>query len=387
MQETVPVTTSFTSSPRATVGIEWELQVVDPATGDLVGAASQLLAELAGPGGEHPKAKHELFESIVEILTGVCETVPEALADLSATVEQLERVAARRGLVFTCSGTHPSARWQDQVISPNPRYAALVESKQLVARQLLITGVHVHVGVRSTDKVVPILNAVAAQLPLFLALSASSPFWAGADTGLASSRSKLFEQLPTAGLPYQFPDWSAFDEYLATMVAAGAVDSIRDLWWDVRPHPDYGTVELRVCDGLATLAEVGMVAALYQSLVVSLDEALDAGRPLREDVPWVVRENKWRAARYGLDAQLVVENGRQTVPLRAALLDLVDELTPVAARIGCAEQLAAIPPLVASGGGAGRQRAAAGPAGDTFAAVQLLAREFAARRPLDPVAR
>ncbi len=383
MHEADPVPTSFTSSARATVGVEWELQIVDPATGDLVPAASDLLADLAGPdGSEHPKAKHELFESIVEILTGVCETVPEALADLSATVAQLEQVAGRRGLVLACAGTHPSARWQDQVISPNPRYAVLVEDKQWVARQLLITGVHVHVGVRSPDKVVPILNAVAAQLPLFLALSASSPFWAGADTGLASSRSKLFEQLPTAGLPYQFDDWAAFGDYLDTLVSAGAVGSIRDLWWDVRPHPDYGTVELRVCDGVATLAEVGMVAALYQCLVVSLDEALDAGRSLRCDVPWVVRENKWRAARYGLDARLVVENGRETVPVRTALLKLASQLAPVAERIGCADQLAAIPELVATGGGAGRQRAAAGSAVDTSAAVALLTREFAARRPL-----
>lgn len=373
----------FRSSQRSTVGIEWELQVLDPTTGDLVPGAADLLADLAGPDGtEHPKAKHELFLSIVEILTGVCATVPEALADLAGTVAELETAAHARGWALACAGTHPFARWQDQAVSPKQRYLTLVEDKQWVARQLLITGVHVHVGVRSPDKVVPVLNAVAAHLPLFLALSASSPYWAGADTGLASARSKLFEGLPTAGLPYQFPDWPALEAYLDTLTSAGAIGSIRDLWWDARPHPDYGTVELRVCDGVATLAEVGMVAALYQCLVVSLDEALDAGRPVRVDAPWVVRENKWRAARYGLDAHLVAEGGRPTVPVRDELLALVEELRPVAERIGCPAELAAIPGLIRAGGGAARQRAAAGPDGDLVATVGLLAREFRARRPL-----
>lgn len=373
--------TAFTSSERATLGVEWELQLIDPATGALVAGASQLLADLP-PAMVGMRAKHELFESIVEVLTGVCQTVPEALADLSQTIDALESAAAERGVALTCAGTHPFARWQDQVVSPQPRYAALVRDMQWVARRLLITGVHVHVGVRSQDKVVPILNAVTAHLPLFLALSASSPFWAGQDTGLASTRSKLFEALPTAGLPYQFADWQAFSDYLDTLVAAGAVASIRDLWWDARPHPDFGTVELWVCDGLATLAEVGAVAALYQCLVVSLDEALDDGRALRCDPPWVVRENKWRAARYGLEAELVTADGNRPVPARTLLAGLVRRLTPVAERIGCPQQLAAVTDLMVAGCGASRQRAAAGADGDTPAAVAALVREFRARRPL-----
>ncbi len=382
MREAERVPTVFTSSPRATVGVEWELQVIDPANGALVPAASRLLADLPPDSAATGKAKHELFESIVEILTGVCRTVPDALADLSGTIEALERAAAERGLVLACAGTHPFARWQDQVVSPDPRYATLVADKQWMARQLLITGVHVHVGVRAQDRVIPILNAVTAHLPVFLALSASSPFWVGEDTGLASIRSKLFEGLPTAGLPYQFADWEAFSDYLDTLVTAGAVHSIRDLWWDARPHPDFGTVELRVCDGLATLAEVGMVAALYHALVVSLDEALDAGLPLRCDPPWVVRENKWRAARYGLDAQLVSGDGRAPVAVRSIVADLIEELSPVAQRIGCGEQLAGIGGLLANGGGATRQRAAAGRGGDPVAAVAMLVAEFQARHPL-----
>ena len=373
------VTTTFHSSAASTVGIEWELQVVDPATGELVDGARELLADLTGPDGDEPaKAKHELFTSIVEILTGVCETVPDALADLAGTVAELEAAAGARGWALMCAGTHPFARWQDQRVSPKQRYVDLVEDKQFVVRHLLITGVHVHVGVRAPEKVIPVLNAVAAHLPLFLALSASSPFWEGHDTGLASVRSKLFDQMPTAGLPYQFPDWDAFQAYLDTMTAARAIDSIRDLWWDARPHPDYGTVELRICDGLATLAEVGMVAALFQCLVVELDEAIDAGQDIRTDAPWVVRENKWRAARWGLDAEVVAEDGRPTVPIRTELLAMVRRLTPIAERIGCARQLAAIPDLVATGGGAGRQRAA----GDPRAVADLLVREFRARSPL-----
>jgi YbdK family carboxylate-amine ligase len=377
----------FASSDHASLGVEWELQVVDPATRELVGAAGDLLEDLkkARGGEEHPKAKHELFQSIVEVLTGVCDTVGQATADLAGTIAEVEAVAAVRGLTLACAGTHPLARWQDQTLSPGTRYARLIEDMQWLARRLLITGVHVHVGIRSADKVLPVLNAVTGYLPHFLALSASSPYWAGTDTGLASARSKVFEQLPTAGLPHQLAGWDDFQTYLGSLVSSNAVASIREVWWDVRPHPEFGTVELRMCDGLPTMQEVGAVAALAQCLVHSLDTQLDRGYTLPRPTPWLLRENKWRAARHGLDAELIIDDAGAVRPVREAIAELVEDLAPVARRLGCTTELDDVRTLAAGPGPAGRQRAAVAAAGgDIGAAVDLLVAEFAAGHPLPP---
>ena len=202
----------FRSSERASLGVEWELQLIDPTTRELVPGAVEILEQLRPDGAEeHPKAKHELLQSTIEIITGVCTTVAEAKADLAGTLGEVVAAAEERGLGVMCAGSHPFTRWDSQQISPKERYAELVERMQWLARRLQIFGIHVHVGVRSPDKAIPIVNALTAYVPHFLALSASSPYWIGTDTGLASSRSKVFEGLPTAGLPYQLSGWSDFE--------------------------------------------------------------------------------------------------------------------------------------------------------------------------------
>ena len=322
----------FVSSARSSLGVEWELELVDRETRQLTSGATEILEELA-PGREHPKAKHELLESTIEVITGICSTVSEATADLAATVAEVRAAADRRGLGLMSSGTHPITDWTTQSISPDPRYAKLVEEMQWLARRLQIFGVHVHVGVRSPQKAIPIVNALSAYVPHFLGLSASSPYWVGNDTGLASSRSKVFEGLPTAGLPYQLSGWPAFEDYMDTLISTGTIASVKEVWWDIRPHPTFGTVELRICDGLPTLHEVGMVAAVSQCLVEVFDREIDKGYTLPMPKGWVVRENKWRAARRGLDATIIREDD-STIPLRDALLDLVHELRPTAQRLG-----------------------------------------------------
>ncbi len=373
----------FTSSPRSSLGIEWELELVDPETRQLASAASDLLAELAAPfDGEHPKAKHELFESTVEIITGVCSSVAEAKADLAATLAEVVGAAERRGLGVMCSGTHPLTDWTTQTVSPDARYAKLIEEMQWLARRLLIFGVHVHVGVRSPDKAIPIVNALTAYVPHFLALSASSPYWIGTDTGLASARSKVFEGLPTAGLPYQLSGWEEFEGLMGTLVTSGTIETIREVWWDIRPHPNFGTVELRICDGLPTLQEVGAVAALAQCLVDQLNTQVDRGYQLPAPKSWVVRENKWRAARYGLAAELIVDEYGSTRPLREAIEELVDDLSPLAHRLGCAEELDDIHSILDGGASYDRQRRATQAAdGDVCAAVDLLLAEMRSGRP------
>ena len=350
----------FHSSERASLGVEWELQLVDRETRELTAGATELLAEITPDGlDEHPKAKHELLQSTVEIITGVCTTVAEAKADLAGTLAEVVAAAERRGLGVMCAGSHPFTRWDTQQISPKERYAQLVERMQWLARRLQIFGVHVHVGVRSPDKIIPIVNALTQYLPHLLALSASSPFWAGCDTGLASARTKVFEGMPTGGLPHQLADWSEFEEYMDTLIRVGAIESVREVWWDVRPHPDFGTVELRVCDGMSTLDEIGAVAALAQCLVEKFDAEIDRGYTLPTPAEWIVRENKWRAVRWGLDAEIVVDEQGTVRPVREAITDLVDELAPVARRLGCEAELADVLRVLEVGASYQRQRAVA----------------------------
>ena len=373
----------FTSSPRSSLGVEWELELVDLETRELRAGASDILAELARPhGGEHPKAKHELLESCIEVITGVCTTVDEALGDLLATVEEVSGAAAERGLGVMCSGTHPFTDWATQEISPNPRYAKLIEDMQWLARRLQIFGVHVHVGVRSPDKVIPIVNALTAYIPHFLALSASSPYWMGNDTGLASARSKVFEGLPTAGLPYQLSGWDDFEKFMETLISAHTISTIREVWWDVRPHPQFGTVELRICDGLSTLYEIGWAAAMSQCLVEMLNSQIDKGYTLPTPKSWTLRENKWRAARYGIDAEIIADDQGGTVRLRDSVLDLVEELMPFAERLECTKELVRAREILDFGPSYARQRAvAAEHAGDLTAVVDALLQEMRDNAP------
>jgi carboxylate-amine ligase len=350
----------FSPSQRTSLGVEWELELVDLDTRELSGASDAILAAISAEGdGEHPKAKHELLQSCIEVITGICQTVAEARDDLAGTVAEVRAAADERNVGLMCSGTHPITDWSTQRITDNERYHQLIERNQWMARQLQIFGVHVHCGVRAPEKAIPIVNALLAYLPHFLSLSASSPYWIGSDTGLASYRSKIFEALPTAGLPYQLSGWDEFEKYMDALVSSNAIDSIREVWWDIRPHPNFGTVELRICDGLPSLDEIACVAALAQCLVDRFDRQLDHGYTLPEPRPWLVRENKWRAARYGLDAEIVVDNSGRVQPVKSAITDLVEDLLPVARRLDCVDELELIPKLIERGASYQRQRATA----------------------------
>jgi carboxylate-amine ligase len=352
------VAIEFNASKGATLGVEWELQLVDAETMRLRQDAREVLAALPGlsEAQENPKIRHELMESTVEIVTGICHTVSEARADLAATIADLRSVTDPRGTALACTGTHPISDWRDAVMAPVQRYAELVEQMQWLARRIQTFGVHVHVGVRSADKAVPIVNALSAYLPHFLALTASSPFWSGHDTGLASSRAIVFGSLPTAGPPHLLADWAEFEDYMDTLLRAGTIRSIKEVWWDIRPHPDFGTVEIRMFDGIPTLREVGMAAALCQSLVELFDHQLDRGYTLPSPAAWVVRDNKWRATRYGLDAIVITDDQGTTAPLRDELYELVHELEPIADRLGCAEDLKVVSDVLDHGAPYERQR-------------------------------
>src|SRR6266513_5669916 len=342
-----------------TLGVEWEVQLIDSETKLLRQEAGKLLDELpvAADTGEHPRIRHELMQSTLELVTGICSTVSEAKDDLTVTITELQRLAAGHGILLACAGTHPVSDWHDATMAPIQRYAELVEQMQWLARRIQTFGVHVHVGLRDGSKAIPIVNALTAYLPHFLALTASSPYWCGQDTGLASSRAIVFGGLPTSGPPHQLARWSEFEEYMDTLLRAGTIRSIKEVWWDIRPHPDFGTVEIRMFDGVPTLREIGMVAALSQCLVRQFDAQLDRGYRLPHPPAWVVRDNKWRATRYGLDAIVITDDGGSTAPLRDEVYELVRELEPVAERLGCAEELCVVSEVLAGGASYERQRA------------------------------
>jgi glutamate---cysteine ligase / carboxylate-amine ligase len=380
------VAIEFNASRGATLGVEWELQLIDAETMRLRQDAREVLAALPAVGETQgkPKIRHELMESTVEVVTGICHTVSEARADLAATIDGLRSVTDPRGTGLACTGTHPISDWRDAVMAPIQRYAELIEQMQWLARRIQTYGVHVHVGVRSADKAVPIVNALAAYLPHFLALTASSPFWSGDDTGLASSRAIVFGSLPTAGPPHLLADWAEFEEYMDTLLRAGTIRSIKEVWWDIRPHPDFGTIEIRMFDGIPTLREVGMATALCQSLVELFDHQLDRGYTLPSPAAWIVRDNKWRATRYGLDAMIITDDQGATAPLRDELYELVAELEPVADRLGCAEDLKVVSEVLDRGAPYERQRAIIAAGGSFEDIVRASVMEFREDRFVNP---
>ncbi len=367
------MTIEFNGSPSTTLGVELELGLVDRGTRSLVAAANEVLDRLdvaAGPACA--KVKHELFQCTVEVITGVCDTVDGALADLRASLAAVREVTDRLGVDLVGSATHPFTSWRDLRVSPEKRYADLVESIQWPARRLAIHGVHFHVGVPSGEHSIAVVRSLAYHLPLFLALSASSPYWSGQDTGMASSRTKVFESLPTAGLPPRLHGWREFELLMEGLLRARVIASIREIWWDCRPHPDFGTVELRMCDGLASLDEVGALAAMAQSLVTELVERIDSGEPLPDAPEWVVRENKWLAARYGADSSFIVDGQGERRPAGELIEELVDRLAPVAGRLGCRVELERVPEMLERGPSYFRQRRVVAEGGSLEDVVDLL---------------
>jgi carboxylate-amine ligase len=376
------MTIEWNPSQGPTLGVEWELHLVDAETMMLRQEAGALLAGLPGltETGEHPKMKHELMQSTVEVITGICGTVAEAKADLAMTIKELQRAAHAYGIVIAGSGVHPMSDWRDGKMAPSQRYAELLDQIQWPARRLQTCAAHVHVGLRDGDRAIAVINALATCIPHILALTASSPFWTGHDTGLASSRSVVFGALPNTGPPPLLRDWRHFEEFMDTQLRAASIRTIKEVWWDIRPHPDYGTVEVRVADAVPTFREIGMLAAMVQCLVQLFDSQLDRGYRLPARSPWVVRDNKWRAMRYGLDAFVITDDSGSTAPLRDEIFELVRELEPVAWRLGCAEELAVADEVLQTGASYERQRATHAYDGDLSGVVDALVTEFAEDR-------
>lgn len=342
----------FAGSPRPTLGVEWEFALVDADTRDLSNEAAGVIAEI----GETPHVHKELLRNTVEVVTGICDNTGEAMTDLHDTLQTVRRIVRSRNMELFCAGTHPFADWSTQQLTDAPRYAELIKRTQWWGRQMLIWGVHVHVGISSAHKVMPIISSLLNQYPHLLALSASSPYWDGSDTGYASNRAMMFQQLPTAGLPFQFQSWPEFERFVHDQKKTGIIDHMNEIRWDIRPSPHLGTVEVRVFDGVSNLAELGSLVALTHCLVVDLDRRLDAGEELPVMPPWHVQENKWRAARYGLDAEIILDADSNERLVTEDLDDLLTRLEPVARSLDCADELAGVADIYRNGASYQRQR-------------------------------
>ncbi|MGB0969664.1 MAG: glutamate--cysteine ligase [Mycobacterium sp.] len=342
----------FVGSPRSTVGVEWEFALVDAQTRDLSNEAASVIAEL----GENPHVHKELLRNTVEIVTGICANAGEAMNDLQSTLRPVREIVRDRGMELFCAGTHPFAKWSAQKFTDAPRYSELIKRTQWWGRQMLIWGVHVHVGVSSAHKVMPIVTSLLNQYPHLLALSASSPYWDGEDTGYASNRSMMFQQLPTAGLPFHFQEWREFEGFVSDQKKTGIIDHMNEIRWDVRPSPHLGTVEVRIFDGVSNLHELSALVALTHCLIVDLDRRLDAGEALPVMPPWHVQENKWRAARYGVDAIIILDADSNERLVTEDLDNLVDRLLPVAESLSCVNELTRVADIYREGASYQRQR-------------------------------
>jgi carboxylate-amine ligase len=291
----------------------------------------------------------------VEINTKVCRDVAEAEHDLTRKIRIVDDIARRHGLRLFWSGTHPFALWQDQEVTPDERYLDLIDGLQETARRLLTFGLHVHVGVDSGDKAIMICDRILQHLPTLLALSVNSPFWQGRNTGLHSQRSKVMETLPTAGLPPLMRNWSEYAWLINHMVETGFIKTIREMWWDVRPHHNFGTVEVRICDMPPSLEHVLGLTALIQCLIHDLSQEIDRGTYQFDCHPFLIRQNKWRACRYGMDARLVDPANHQAVPARQVVRSLLDRLRARAEELGCGPYLEIVRKMTEQPTGAVRQ--------------------------------
>ncbi|MCR6648235.1 MAG: glutamate--cysteine ligase [Cellulomonas sp.] len=375
-----PVHLPFASSERSTVGLEWEVALVDADSGDLRQAAQAIFDTV---GTDHPNITQELLRNTVEVSSGKCRTVGEAGADLRRALDEVAAAAAPLRIDLMGGGTHPFAHWATQKVSDKQRYATLIDRTQWWGRQMLIYGVHVHVGIEDRAKVLPISRAMLTVFAHIQSLSASSPFWGGKDTGYASNRALLFQQLPTAGLPYQFDEWAQLEQYVGDMLHTGVIDQFNEVRWDVRPAPRFGTLEMRIADGATNLLEVTAIGALTHCFVEHFSSLIDAGEPLPSMPTWFVQENKWRSARYGMDAIIITNAAGDEELVTDSVAHWLTVLAPVAERLGCSEELEQVRVILRRGASYQRQRAVARRnAGELDAVVASLVAELRAGKPL-----
>ncbi len=370
-----------------TLGIEEEFQMVDVKTGQLRHHITTIMQKGAPIFGE--QIKPEMLQSTVELISHVYPDIAVARAETQRLRAALARLLAEEGLALVSAGTHPTALWADQLVSPNPRYAELLEEFQDVGRSILIFGLHIHIGVENTDMAVTLMNQARTWLPHLLALSSNSPFWSGRLTGLKSYRAVVWKRFPRSGMPDTFSSGHDFDHYVQTLIATGCIDNGKKIWWDIRPHPFFGTLEFRIFDMPGTLEDVIAIAALCQSLVARLSWLHKHGMAAHVVPRYFLEENKWRAMRYGLDAQIVDFVQQRTLSMRDAIHELLDFVDDVLDDLGTRHEINYLRMLLDDprGTGADRQIAIYQQTGNIRAVIEFLMQQTIQGIPLDSTER
>jgi carboxylate-amine ligase len=338
-----------------TLGIEEEFQLIDPETRDLRSHIQPLLAEGEAMPSLKDQLKPELHQSVIEVGTSICRDIHEARREVRSLRTQLAALARRNGLTIAAAGTHPFAHWQDQQITEHPRYEAIVEDMQQLARANLIFGLHVHVGVNDRELAIHIMNAARYFLPHIFALSTNSPFWQARNTGLKSYRSKVFDRFPRTGIPDYFQSLSEYENYVKLLIKTGCIDDGKKIWWDIRMHPYFNTLEYRICDVPMRLDETIALAALFQAVTAKLHKLISANLGFRLYRRLLLNENKWRAARYGISGKLIDFGKQAEVPTRDLIHELLAFVDDVVDDLGSRDELAHVHAILRHGTGADRQ--------------------------------
>ncbi len=364
-----------------TLGIEEEFQIVDPKSRELRSHVSEMLEEGRMLLGE--QIKPEMIQSQIEVGTGICKNIQEARADISRLRSIISGLARKGGLEIVAASTHPISHWSEQKIFDDERYELLIQELQTVARSLLIFGLHVHVGIADKERAIHIMNAARYFLPHVLALSTSSPFWMGHNTGLKSYRSEIFKQFPRTDIPDHFDSYSAFERYINLLVKTGCIDNGKKIWWDVRPHPFFPTLEFRVCDIPTRVDDTIAIAALFQAIVAKLYKLIEKNLGFRLYRRMLVQENKWRAVRYGLDGKMIDFGKQKEVPVRDLILELLEFVDDVLDELGSRKEVEHIHTILERGTSADEQLQVYRETGDLKAVVDRLIQRTMENVPQD----
>jgi carboxylate-amine ligase len=360
--------------PSFSIGIEEEYQTIDPVTRDL---RSHIHAEIVRKGRLllDERVKPEMHQSVIEIGTGVCKNIQEAEDEIRDIRRQMIGLARENGLELAAGGTHPFAQWHQQEIYPDERYRVIVEDLKMVARANLIFGLHVHIGVEHRETAIQLMNSARYFLTHILALSANSPFWLGMDTGLKSYRCKVFDKFPRTNIPDLYTSWSEFEDYVNLLIRTNCIDNAKKLWWDIRPHPHFPTLEFRVCDIPMRLEETIAIAALCQALIAKLYQLHERNLTFRHYNRALIMENKWRAARYGLDGKMI-DFGKQTeVPARELIEEILEFVDDVVQELGSGREIGYVRRILEEGSGADRQLRVFAETNDLKRVVDYMIRE------------
>jgi len=360
--------------PTFTIGIEEEYQTVDPETRDL---RSHIHAEIIEKGRLllQERVKAEMHQSVVEVGTSVCANIKDAKDELKKLRRDMIRLSRENGLRLASAATHPFADWRVQEVNPDERYKNIVQDMQLVARANLIFGLHVHVGIEDRETAIQMMNHARYFLPHLLALSSNSPFWLGMDTGLKSYRCKVFDKFPRTNMPDYFPSWGEYENYVKLLIKTNSIDNAKKIWWDIRPHPFFDTIEFRVCDIPMRVEETIALAALIQATVVKLYKLYSANQGFRLYRRSLLMENKWRAARYGIDGKLIDFGKQMEVPERQLIEEYLDFVDEVLDELGCREEVEYVREIMKMGTGADRQLRVFRETGDMKAVVDYIIEE------------